>query len=69
MYWFESLRYKAKLFCSDNGVPYILPCIFSHSLTEKRIVWELKYLSDGTRRIKQAELVERSVFRYVSEIY
>lgn len=42
-------------------MPYILPCIFSHSLTEKRIVWELKYLSDGARRIKQAELVERSV--------
>ena len=61
MYWFTSQQYKAKLFCSESGVPYILPCIFSHSLTAKRSIWELKYLSEGTRRIKQAELVESSV--------
>lgn len=56
MFSFSSEIHGAKLFCDDLGEPLVMPCIFSQSLTHKRIKYSVSYTDDGHRRIKKAHL-------------
>lgn len=57
MYSFKSSRFGCRLYSSDEGIPLVMPCLFSHALKKDRSIFVLKYSDDGIRRIKAAELV------------
>lgn len=61
MYSFKSSRFGCRLYSSDEGIPLIMPCLFSHVLKKDRSIFVLKYSDDGIRRIKAAVLVRDSV--------
>lgn len=50
-----------KFFCDDHGVPFVLPCIFSHALFRNKENFVLKYTDDGNRRVKAAELKKQHI--------
>jgi integrase len=58
---FKSEKFNSILFCNDEGIPLVMPSIFSHSLHSKRIKYRLAYIDEGNRRIKKAELVSQNV--------
>ena len=68
MYSFKGRRFDCRLYSSDEGVPLILPCLFSHVLKKDRALFELKYFDDGFRRIKAAELVSTSISKRVVDV-
>jgi len=61
MYHFKSEKFNSILFCDDEGIPLVMPTIFSHSLHAKRLKYRLAYIDEGNRRIKKAELVSQNV--------
>ncbi|MGB0936241.1 MAG: hypothetical protein ACPGTQ_02220 [Colwellia sp.] len=58
---FKSEKFNSILFCNDEGIPLVMPSIFSHSLHSTRIKYRLAYIDEGNRRIKKAELVSQNV--------
>lgn len=61
MYHFKSKKFNSILFCNDEGIPLVMPSIFSHSLHSKRLKYRLAYIDKGNRRIKKAELVSKNI--------
>lgn len=60
MYHFVSEKFKTTLFCDEDGIPIILPCIFSLSLSKNRLSYQLSYVSPRDR-ISKVELKPKRI--------
>lgn len=65
---FKSEKFKSILFCNEDGIPLVMPSMFSHSLHKTRTKYTLAYIDEGDRRVKKAKLTGESISKsYISE--